>query len=129
MAKGLSDEDAGLIAWVEEATAPLGTLTFRRMMGGATLYLDGAVFALVHQGELWLKADAETGAAWDEAGHTDKFTVVFKDGFVDVMNYRRAPEETCDDAEALQRWAALALEAGRRAAAKKKPRKRKTSPA
>ena len=30
------------------------------------------------------------------------------------MNYRRAPSDVYDDAEAMQRWAALAVEAGRR---------------
>jgi DNA transformation protein len=41
------------------------------------------------------------------------------------MNYRRAPTDVYDDAEAMQRWAGLALEAGTRAATKKKPRKAK----
>ena len=35
------------------------------------------------------------------------------------MNYRRAPSDVYDDAEAMQRWAALAVEAGLRGAAKK----------
>jgi DNA transformation protein len=36
--------DQGLIDWVAEAMAPLGTVTKRAMMGGATLYLDGTIF-------------------------------------------------------------------------------------
>jgi DNA transformation protein len=39
------------------------------------------------------------------------------------MNYRRAPAEVYDDPEALQRWARLAVEAGQRGAAKKRPKK------
>jgi TfoX/Sxy family transcriptional regulator of competence genes len=38
--------DEGLVAWVTEAMAPEGVVTRRAMMGGATLYLDGAVFAI-----------------------------------------------------------------------------------
>ena len=39
------------------------------------------------------------------------------------MNYRSAPDDVHDDAEAMRRWAGLALEAGNRAAAKKKPKR------
>jgi DNA transformation protein len=119
--------DEGLFAWVQEALEPLGGVTLRKMMGGATLYLDGTVFAILDEGELWLKADAETVAVWDAEG-CEKFSVTFKDGRVDVMNYRRAPADIYDDAEAMQRWAALAVEAGLRAAAKKRPRKPKLKP-
>ena len=114
--------DEGLYAWVEEALAPLGTVSARKMMGGATLYLDGIVFAILDGDELWLKADDETNAVWDAEG-CDRFSVTFKDGKVDTMNYRRAPSDVYDDAEALQRWAALAVEAGTRGAAKRRPRK------
>jgi DNA transformation protein and related proteins len=116
--------DEGLVAWVEEALEPLGKLSLRKMMGGATLYLDGTIFAIVDEGELWLKADAETDAVWD-AEECEKFSVTFKDGRVDVMNYRRAPSDVYDDPEALQKWAQLAVEAGLRGAAKKRPRKPK----
>jgi len=115
--------DEGLIAWVQEALEPLGTVTMRKMMGGGTLYLDGTVFAIVDDGELWFKADADTDAVWDSEG-CERFSVTFKDVRVDTMNYRRAPTDVYDDAEAMQRWAQLAVEAGARAAAKKKPKKR-----
>jgi DNA transformation protein len=113
--------DEGLYAWVQEALEPLGTVTMRKMMGGATLYLDGTVFAILDESEIWLKADAESDAVWNAEG-CEKFSVTFKDGKVDVMNYRGAPQDVYDDPEAMQRWAALAVEAGRRAAAKKRPR-------
>jgi DNA transformation protein and related proteins len=113
--------DQGLFDWVSEALEPLGNVSFRRMMGGATLYLDGTIFGIAHDGELWLKADAESNAIWDEAGHRERFTVTFKDGTVDMMNYRRAPAEVHDDAEAMREWAALGVAAGLRAP-KKKPR-------
>ena len=118
--------DAGLVAWTEEALAPLGTVTIRRMMGAATLYLDGIIFAVVED-EIWFKADAESDGMWDEAG-CERFTFTEKDGTVQTMNYRRAPSEVYDDAEAMQRWATLALEAGRRGAAKKRPRKKAAKP-
>jgi len=118
--------DDGLVAWVAEALEPLGRVSMRRMMGGATLYLDGIVFALLDEGELWLKADAESDAIWDEAG-CERFTVTYKDGRVERMNYRRAPADVYDDAEALQHWARLAVAAGQRAASRKRPRRTESS--
>lgn len=119
-----SDLDQTLYVWVREALEPVGQVTMRRMMGGATLYLDGTIFAILDEDELWLKADAESDAIWDAHG-CEKFSVTFKDGKVDVMNYRRAPLDVYDDPEAMLRWAALAVEAGARGAAKKRPKKGK----
>ena len=116
--------DEGLYAWIEEALEPLGRVTMRKMMGGATLYLGGIIFAIMDEGELWLKADSESDAVWDRAG-CRRFSVTFKDGRVDTMNYRQAPADVYDDAEPLRRWAQLAVEAGLRSAARKKPRKPK----
>ncbi len=116
--------DEGLFAWVQEALEPLGPVTMRKMMGGATLYLDGIVFAILDEGEIWFKADAESDATWDAEG-CERFAVTFKDGRVDTMNYRRGPTDVYDDPEAMQRWARLAVEAGLRAAAKKKPKRPK----
>lgn len=115
--------DEGLVAWVAEALEPMGNVTMRKMMGGATLYCDGIIFAIADDGELWFKSDAEADATWDAAG-CERFSVTFKDGKVDTMNYRRAPADVYDDAEAMREWAAIAIAAGERGKAKKKPRKR-----
>jgi DNA transformation protein and related proteins len=112
--------DPALIEWVEEALAPLGTVTWRRMMGGATLYLDGTVFAIVGRDELWFKADAESDAIWDEAG-CERFTAEMA-GKTATMNYRRAPADVYDDADAMREWAAPAVAAGQRAPVKRKRR-------
>lgn len=117
--------DRGLVDWVAEALAADGGVTHRRMMGGATLYLDGIVFAIVDgDGGLWFKGDAESDAAWDAAGCA-RFTYARGDGTVASMNYRRAPEDCHDDPEALREWALLGVAAGRRAPVKKKPASRK----
>jgi len=116
--------DEGLLAWVEESLEPVGRVSMRKMMGGATLYLDGTIFAILVDGEIWLKSDAEADAIWDAQG-CERFSVTFKDGRVDTMNYRRAPTDVYDDPDAMRTWAALAVEAGMRGAAKKRPRKAK----
>jgi DNA transformation protein len=112
--------DEGLYAWVQEALEPMGTLSMRKMMGGATLYLDGTIFAIMVDGELWMKSDVEADPIWDEVSR-DRFTVTFKDGTIDRMNYRRAPSDVYDDAEEMQRWTSVSLEAGRRRVVKKRP--------
>ncbi|TCP34047.1 TfoX/Sxy family protein [Sphingomonas sp. BK235] len=107
--------DRGLIDWVAEALAPLGIVTHRRMMGGAALYLDGVIFALVtRDGALWFKADAVSDAAWDAEG-CERFRYA-RAGRTASINYRRAPEAVHDDAEAMRSWALLGVAAGRRAA-------------
>ena len=113
--------DEGIVAWVEEAMAPLGVVTMRPMMGAATLYCDGIVFAVADDA-LWFKADAVSAAEWDAAG-CERFSFTGKDGEVQTMNYRRAPDGCYDDADELRRWAALALAAGRRAPVKKRKAK------
>ena len=116
--------DTGLVDWVAEAMAPIGRVTKRAMMGGATLYCDGTIFAIVgSDGGLWFKADAASDATWDAAG-CERFSYTFSDGRVGVMNYRRAPDDVYDDADALRQWAKLGLEAGQRAPAKKPRRQR-----
>lgn len=77
------------------------------------------VFAIVALDALWFKADAVGDAAWDAAGAA-RFTHD-RDGQTASMNYRRAPDDVHDDAEALRRWAMLAIEAGRPRAGQETP--------
>jgi DNA transformation protein and related proteins len=109
--------DQGLIDWIAEAMEPVGVVTWRPMMGGATLYCDGTVFAILADGLLWFKADKLCDAVWD-AADCPRFTYEMR-GKTGSMNYRRAPDAVYDDADTLRQWGALALDAGRRAPSKK----------
>lgn len=115
--------DQGLVDWVAEALEPMGQLTSHRMMGGATLYLDGTIFAIVADGQLWFKADGDSDVLWD-AAECPRFTVDMGEKGPMAMNYRRAPDNVYDDPDDMRCWAEIALAAGRRAPARK-PRKRK----
>ena len=110
--------DEGLVAWVEEAMEPVGTVTRRAMMGGATLYCEGTIFAIISMDALWFKADAVSDAEWDAAGCV-RFRYEIGEGRVGTMNYRRAPDDVYDDGDEMRRWATLALAAGARAPVKK----------
>lgn len=110
--------DEGLVAWVAEAMEPVGVVTRRAMMGGATLYCGGTVFAIVAMDALWFKADAVSDADWDAAGCV-RFSYDMGEGRVGTMNYRRAPDDVYDDADEMRRWGLLAVAAGQRAPVKK----------
>lgn len=114
--------DEGLVEWTREALEPIGSVTMRKMMGAATLYCDGIVFAVVED-EIWFKSDAEADAVWDEAGCA-RFSFTESNGETATMNYRRGPADVYDDADAMREWAGVAIAAGQRAAAKKRPKKK-----
>ncbi|PTQ13495.1 competence protein TfoX [Sphingomonas oleivorans] len=110
--------DPGLLDWLNEALAPFGPVTARAMMGGSTLYCDGTLFAIADGDALWFKADGESDPVWDAAG-CERTSFTGKDGRTVSMNYRQAPSDVYDDTDALQHWAALAIEASRRAAVRR----------
>jgi len=76
--------DHGLVAWVEESMAPVGHVTARAMMGGATLYCDGTIFAIVADDLLWFKADKVSDAIWDAEGCA-RFTYEMGEGRTGTM--------------------------------------------
>ncbi len=117
--------DNGLVEWAQEALEGAGTITARRMFGGQSLYIEGRIFAMIADDLLWLKSDAECDAVWD-AADCPRFTFDFGEGkMAGSMNYRRAPDDVYDDADALRHWAGIAIAAAFRAPLKK-PKAKKT---
>jgi DNA transformation protein len=116
--------DQGLVDWIAEALEPIGPVTMRKMMGGATLYCGGTIFAIVADDMVWFKSDAVSDAVWD-AADCPRFIYEMSEGRTESMNYRRAPDDVYDDADAMCEWAALGLAAGLRAPARKSRAKRK----
>ncbi|HEX5600496.1 MAG TPA: TfoX/Sxy family protein [Hyphomicrobiaceae bacterium] len=101
----------------------LGPIRIRRMFGGAGIYCDGMMFALVSDDTLYLKAD-DVNRGNFEARSLAPFRYETKDGRMAVMSYWRAPEELLDDPDELMVWARAALEAARRAQLNKAKRMR-----
>jgi DNA transformation protein len=83
-------------AFAEELFAGLGSLAFTPMFGGGAVGVHGRTFALILQGELWIKVDAETDAVFADAG-APRFSYSRKDGRVVDVAYRRLPETALDD--------------------------------
>ena len=104
------------VEFVAGQLAALGTITARPMMGGRTLYCDGAVFALVAAGELYLKADDLNRGAL-----TDRGWPAFRPDpeAPGTMSYYLVPAGVLEHREEFARWASEAVAAGRRTQAKK----------
>ncbi|GAB5376141.1 MAG: TfoX/Sxy family protein [Acuticoccus sp.] len=108
---------------VEEIFADFAPIVIRRMFGGLGVYRDGLIFALVANGELFLKTDAGTVPAFQEAGSTP---FVYDGGKSPVtMPYWRLPAEAFDNPDILARFTHLALEVAARAGPPKPRRKRR----
>lgn len=92
----------------------LGPVTIRRMFGGKGIYCDGRILAIVYQGELLLKADAETAPLFAAAGAV-QWAYESKTGKQAHMPYWSIPDEALDDPEIMAVWTQRAYEAALRA--------------
>jgi len=109
---------------LQELFAAFGPVAVRRMFGGAGIFADGVMFALVDDGVIYLKADEHTIPAFAREG-LGPFTYATKDGVRALTSYWRMPSRLYDDPDALARWAADSLAAARRGAAAKQARGRR----
>ena len=91
------------------------------MFGGAGIYRDGVMFALVAGDSVFLKSDDDTREKFREAGC--RSFVYEKDGKPVEMSYWSLPDEALDDPDILTVWADRAYQAALRA---KRPKRRST---
>ena len=104
---------------MKEQMAGLGALSVRRMFGGAGVFSEGLMFALVVDDVLFLKADETTKPAFESEG-LEPFTFGAKGGKRTVMSYWRAPARCLDDPDEMASWGRKAQNAARRASQKKR---------
>jgi DNA transformation protein len=105
---------------IRELFAAFGTVMVRRMFGGAGIYAEETMFALVHDGVIYLKTDGHNAPAYEREGLAP-FTYTTRTGKRGVMSYRRMPDRLYDDPDELAAWAREALAAARRGAARNGP--------
>lgn len=105
-----------------EQMAGFGPVTIRAMFGGAGVYHDGLMFALVDDEVLYLKADDTTAPAFEAEGLT-QFVYTAKGGKKMEMGYWHVPERCLDDPDEMAKWCRAAYGVALKAAAKKKPKK------
>ncbi len=101
-------------AAIEEIFQSVGPVTIKRMFGGKSIYVRGIIVAIEYQDEILLKADAETGPRFAEAG-CRQWVYENKTGKAAAMPYWSIPEDAYDDPDEMAKWVQLALEAGQRA--------------
>lgn len=100
---------------------PVGGLSVKRMFGGAGVFRDGLMFALMIDDRLYFKIDEKTKADFEAIG-SEAFTYK-RGGKTIALSYFEAPEEVLDDGDEIIIWAGRAWEAARRSAGKKGRRK------
>ncbi|QGU10222.1 competence protein [Leclercia sp. J807] len=95
-----------------EYLSPLGKVHYRALFGGYTLAVDDTVFAMVSEGELYLRACEESAPYCVK--HASTFLSLVKRGRPVLLNYYRVDEGLWQDREKLLQLSSFALEAARR---------------
>ncbi len=100
---------------------PFGPCEARRMFGGFGIFHQGLMFGLIADGNLYLKADAESRELFEAEG-SEAFRYYKKEKEY-KLSYYLAPEEFFEDPVACLRWARLAFDAALRNPNKSKKKK------
>lgn len=108
--------------------AGFGPVTVRPMFSGFGISADGINFALALRSGLYLRADEQTIAAFEDAG-SKPFQYQTRARTMTVRSYWEVPAHLFDDVEAFAGWAKAAFAAAQRAALKKQTRARKPAAA
>lgn len=104
---------------IYELFSGFAPVTVRRLFGGAGIFADGIMFALIAGGVIYLKADAHNTPDF-ERENLEPFSYARKKERRAVMSYRRMPDRLYDDPAELAQWAQRALDAAQRGSAGRK---------
>ena len=104
--------DQALAEYVKELLAG-EPITCRRMFGGSGIFYAGKMFALIADGELFLKVDDKNRKRFEDA--TLKPFVYYKKDKPMTMSYYECPPEALDNEEAMRDWAQSSFAAALRA--------------
>ena len=103
---------------LQDLFRPLGPVQTRRMFSGFGIYRDGLIIAVMMRGELYLKGDETTAAAYEAAGASHWVYEHRKTKKPVAMPYWKLPESAYDDEDEFLRLARLAVGAARRVGVK-----------
>jgi DNA transformation protein len=107
----------GFIEHLRDALSGLGPVSFKRMFGGAGIYADGIMFALISDDTLYLKADDATRGEFESEGLA-AFAYQSRGRSI-ALSYWRAPERLLEEPDEMRAWALRALSAAKRSARQK----------
>ena len=100
---------------IHDLFAGLGPVTIKRMFGGKGIYHAGQIIALEVDGEILLKADAQSAPDFEGAGSSQWHYEGKQAGRPVAMPYWTIPDEAIDDPDTFSIWAKKAYEASLRA--------------
>ncbi|MDB5423354.1 MAG: hypothetical protein JWQ29_770 [Phenylobacterium sp.] len=114
------------LAFAADLFADLGGVSVRRMFGGAGVYAEGVMFALIDGDVIYLKADEALKRDLGREGSGPWIYTAAKGpraGVPGETDYWSLPEAALDDPESACAWArrALAVAAAARASRPRKP--------
>ena len=98
--------------FIRDLFAPFGPVAVKRMFGGAGIWSDGIMFAIVFDGAIFLKVDASCIPDFEREGSRPfVYTRAKSKGRVGraSLSYWRLPERLYDDPHDLAVWARRAL--------------------
>ncbi len=87
---------------VNDVLKDIPGITSKSMFGGWSLYLDGVIFGMIIDGELYFKVSEESKKDFDNRG-SRPFTYQGKHKAV-TMSYWTLPEEILENKQELTRW-------------------------
>jgi len=111
-------------SFIADLVAPLGPVRIRRMFGGAGLFLDDVMFALIAGDQLYFKVDDTTRPDFEAQGK-GPFTYARAGTQRALTSYYQAPEFLFDDPDEMRTWARRSADAAL-IAAKAKPKKKRS---
>lgn len=114
----INEEAKQFAEHVVDLLQSIGPVYSKRMFGGFGVFLDGLMFGLIADNELYLKVDDHNRVDFEKLG-LEPFTYN-KKGKLMNLSYYQAPEEAMESLELMSMWGASAYECAIRAAASKK---------
>jgi DNA transformation protein len=90
--------------FVMELFAPMGPVSVRRMFGGAGVFKDGLMFALLADDVIYLKTDVAFRAELEAEGCEPFIWTRPSDGKQTDMGYVSLPPDAMDEAELASEW-------------------------
>jgi DNA transformation protein and related proteins len=112
--------------FVIELFAPMGTVSIRRMFGGAGVFQDGLMFALLGDDTIYVKADEALRSDLLSEGCAPFIWTKPSTGEEIDLGYVSLPTSAMDDPDEASEWAKRAMSVARAKAARAKPKKKRS---
>ncbi len=96
------------LEYAKDMFSGLGPISANRMFGGAGLYAEGVMFALIAFDQFFMKADPSLATEYEAAG-SEAFVYDTKKGPRRIGGLWRLPDSALDDPDEALNWARKSL--------------------